>query len=344
MPYDVGELRKRMQQQVGGKQSDPDEFRPKKAESTTEAILYRFYILPYFMAGETIKGGVAEKGMSNFYIQHGAHWLNNKQYQCPRIWDGTRCDICNIGFDLLREEKDENKRKAILSTWMPSTYYMVNIYFPAIDVNPEELRGRVKFFNAPKTCFDQWQAALMRENMGRDDDPKAYGAFFDENAAFMFQLEVLKHGKNNSYKTSKFIANGGKPSPMFVGADGKAHPEGIAKLLALRNNLWNKVRVPDINEIQRIAKSMLDGDDANAAPTNNFDKEDTVVAESKPQQTSPKTSSPKASAPDVLSNEVPLDEVVDTPVTTAAKSTAAVGGAGVGTDEIDALLQQLGEE
>lgn len=341
MPYDVSELRKRIQEQSGGRQVDPDEFKPKKAESTTDPLTYRFFVLPFFMSGEPIKGGPAKKSMTNFYIQHGTHWLMNKPYGCPRIWDGTRCEVCNIGFDLLREEKNEDKRKKILSDWMPSTYYAVNAFFPRIDINPEELRGRVKFFNAPKTCFDTWQTALMRENMGREDDPKAFGAFFDENAAFLFQLEVVKFGKNNSYKTSKFIVPpGGKAVPIVVGEDGKAHTEAISKLLAARCDLWAKVRTPDPVEIQRVAKLILEGDDSHQSGSGqqNFDKDETPVTP--PPVT--ESRKPTAPAPDVLSNEVPFVE--STKPKSEPKSEPVAAGSGTSNDEIAALLEQLGED
>lgn len=329
MPYDVAALRKQMQQQLG-KGADPDEFKPKKAESTTDPVLYRFFILPPFSAGDTLKGGAATKSMPNFYIAHGSHWLSNKVYPCPRVWDSTKCEICNIGFDLLREEKNDIKRKEILSQWMPSTYYAVNIYFPAVDVNPEELRGKVKFFNAPKTCFDQWQAALMRENHGRDDDPKAFGVFFDESAAYLFQLEVVKHGKNNSYKSSKFVVQpGGKPVPMVRKADGSVHEEGLAVLLAARHNLWNKVREPNAVECAKIAKILLDGDDSadSSAGHTGFDQDEVKA----PVVT-------RTAKEDALANEAPLVEaVVTNAVASASKSDD------VSSDEIDALLQQLGE-
>ena len=45
MAYDINEMRKKLSQMTG-RMSDPDEFRPKKNESTTEPIKYRFFVLP----------------------------------------------------------------------------------------------------------------------------------------------------------------------------------------------------------------------------------------------------------------------------------------------------------
>ncbi len=274
MPYDVEAIRKRLKQSMGGKFNDPDQFRPDNAKSATEPLKYRFFILPPLMKGDKLKSGIVEQTMDQFFIAHADHWIHNKPTPCPRVWDNSDCPICSEGFDLLKDETDEDTRRAIVKQWMPTTYYMVNIYFTKWEGNPEDLRGRVKFYNAPKTCFDIWTAALLRDDKGDEDEPQAHGVFFDENAAFLFQLESLKQGKNNSYKTSKFITTDGIPIPM-IGKKGQPNESNIAKLLTLRHNLWDKIEVPTEEKIQRAFRIMSDGDDDDD-DDGGFDDDETV--------------------------------------------------------------------
>jgi len=274
MPYDVEAIRKRLKQSMGGKFNDPDQFRPDNAKSATEPLKYRFFVLPPLMKGDVLKSGTVENTMDQFFIAHADHWIHNKPTPCPRVWDNSDCPICTEGFDLLKDETDEETRRAIVKQWMPTTYYMVNVYFTKWEGNPEDLRGRVKFYNAPKTCFDIWTAALLRDDKGDEDEPQAHGVFFDENAAFLFQLESLKQGKNNSYKTSKFITTDGIPIPM-IGKKGEPNEKNIAKLLTLRHNLWDKIEVPTEEKIQRAFRIMSDGDDDDD-DDGGFDDDETV--------------------------------------------------------------------
>jgi len=274
MAYDVEAIRKRLKQSIGGKFNDPDQFRPDSAKSTSEPIKYRFFILPPLSEGDALKTGIIGRTMDQFFIQHADHWFNNRPTPCPRMWDNKDCPICQYGFDLLREEKDENARRDIIKNWMPTTYFLVNIYFPKWDGNPEELRGKVKFYNASKTCFDQWTAALLRDDKGDDEEPQAHGIFFDENAAFLYQLEVLRQGRSNSYKTSKFVTSDGIPVPM-VGKRGEPNLKGIDTLLKLRHNLWEKVEAADDDKIQRLYKVMTEGDVNNGGDAG-FDDDETV--------------------------------------------------------------------
>lgn len=354
MSYDVAAIREKLKKQMSGKFTDPDEFRPPKAESS-EPIKFRFFILPPLFKGDKIKSGVVDKTMEQFFVTHGNHWINDKPHPCPRIWDGTDCDICQTGFDLLKEEKDEDKRKAIVKAWMPSAYYMVNIYFTSSSVNPEELRGKVKFFNAPKTCFDIWTSTLLKDDAGDADDPTAFGVFFDENSAFQFQLEVAKNGRNNSYKTSKFIANGGEPTPMLKDKD------KLAKLLEMRHNLFAKIEMPDPAKIKKLASAMLDGDDSD----DGFDEDEASDKKATQTKAAAKIESAKAEKPktspkkevieedeDMLVDESPLvDEepkAKKKPETkkpeTKKVAEEVVDDEEEDNDELNALLEQLKED
>lgn len=306
MTYDVEAIRKRLKQSMGGKFSDPDAFRPETAKSTNDPIKYRFFILPPLMEGDELKSGTVAKGMDQFFICHADHWFNNRPTPCPRMWDNSDCPICQFGFDLLRDEKDDDKRTSIIKTWMPTTYYLVNIYFTKWDGNPEDLRGKVKTYNAPKTLFDQWSSVLMRDDKGDPEEPQAHGVFFDENAAFLFQLEVLRHGRANSYKTSKFITSDGEPIPM-VGKRGEPNEKGIAALLKLRHNLWTKVEAPVADKVKKLYNMMADGDDS-ASPSDEaggFDDDETV-SEAKKE---PKKDKEKDSKDAKKSKDQPKDKV-----------------------------------
>jgi hypothetical protein len=311
MPYDVESIRKRLKKSMGGKFNDPDQFRPDNAKSTTEPLKYRFFILPPLIEGDELKTGVVGKTMDQFFIQHADHWVNSKPTPCPRVWDNEDCPICQFGFDLLREQKDENKRRDIVQVWMPSTYYMVNIFFTKWEGNPEELRGRVKFYNAPKTCFDIWTAALLRDDKGDEDEPQAHGVFFDESAAFQFQLESLKQGRNNSYKTSKFVTTDGIPIPM-LGKKGSPNEAGIAKLLKLRHNLWDKIQVPDMDKVKRVYRIMIDADDEEE-DGGGFDDDETIdeAKEDKEDKKESKAKSKSKSGKKDQKKKEPEDDVVD---------------------------------
>jgi hypothetical protein len=369
MAYDVDAIRKKLKQSQAGKFVDPDEFKPEKAKSSTEPVRYRFFVLPPFGEGETLKSGTTKRGMEQFFVQHANHWVNDRPHPCPRVWDGTECPVCQMGFDLLRDEKDEDRRRAIIKQWMPTTYYAVNIYFPAWKHNPEELRGRVKWYNAPKTCFDIWSATLMKEDAGDPEEPEAFGVFFDETCGFLFQLDVLKHGRQNSYKTSKFLGQQGKGVPMIKNQDGSANETQIAKLLRMRHNLFDKLEEPDLAKINRLYRVMAEGDDEDDE-SGGFDKDETADKpknESKPPKTEkPKTESKKAEEPeeedvvthladdddemvdtgpvddddegkggDALADEAPLEE---------KKTSGGDDDDDVSSDEIESLLNQLADD
>ena len=380
MSYNVDQIRKNLQKATGGRKNDPDEFRPGKAQNSRDAIKYRFFILPPLHENDTLKSGVVKKSMENFFIAHGQHWINERPHPCPRVWDGSDCTICSYGFDLLRECKEKNfskeKKEQIRKQWMPTTYFMVNILFTGWKNNPEELRGKIRYYNAPKTCMDKWEATILKDDKGDDEDPDAYGVFFDENAAFCFELAVLKEGITNSYKTSAFIKNQGIAVPMVRTPEGVANKKAIDSLLKSRVNLWDKIEVPDPRKIQSLANSMINGDDNDTnATAGGFDADENT--ETKPEnikkgtskaaekastvsdkqksskssqiQTEAKKTSEKASSKETaetsasdLDDEIPFtDDTVETtenPNTTLESSDDDING-----DDISELLSQLDE-
>ena len=336
--YDINAIRAKLKKTMSGKFNDPDEFKPEKANSTTEPIKYRFFILPPLFKGDELKSGVVERSMEQFFISHANHWIHDKPHPCPRVWDGGTCKVCQFGFELLKEDKyrqDEVARREVIRQYMPTQYNMVNIYFTSWKGNPEDLRGKVRFFNASKTLFDQWTSTLMKEDSGDPDDPQAHGIFFDENAGFVYELQNLKQGRQNSYKTSKFLANGGKPTPML---DDKAM---LPKLLKLRHNLWEKIEVPDEAKITQIFNTLVHGDDSEHED-GGFDKNESAAPASDPVE---KVTARKKTKAKVEPEEVEANVLADeAPLKEEKVAVAAPADDDDDDDDIDSLLSQLEDD
>lgn len=344
--YDIDQIRKNLKNAVGGKFSDPDEFRPEKAKSQSEPIKYRFFVLPPLREGEVLKSGPVKKSMDNFYIQHAQHWVNDRPHACPRVYDGSHCALCDYGFALHRECKEKrlgDERKAQINRqWMPTTYHMVNIYFTNWKGNPEELRGKVKYYNAPKTCVDKWIATLLKDDKGDDEDPNAFGVFFDENAAFCFELSVLKEGKTNGYKTSGFLKNNGVPIPIAVNADMTPDAKTIQAILKNRVDLWSKIEVPDEEKVKRLASSLISGDDSeeSSSQSSGFDVEE--QEQSAPEM--PKPAKPVVARQTVLEDEVPFEEEKEDPKPVAkpkVQKTLVKQEEDIDEEDINDLINQL---
>jgi hypothetical protein len=342
--YDLDAIRNKLKTQMQGRRSDPDEFKPAKAEANAEPIKYRFFILPPFDAGEMIRGGAAKHGMENqFFIQHANHWIDNKPYACPRVWDGTDCPFCSFGFDLLKDEKvknDQGRRTKVVKDWMPNQQFMMNIYFMDSKVNPEDLRDRVMFFNAPKTVIDVCSACLMREESQIDpESPEAWGVFFDESAAYPFELQVFKKGQNNSYEKSKFLT-----SKYAIARDANHAPdqEKIKKILSLRHDLFAKIEMPDLKKLQSVFDLRVNGDDSGAdKAAGGFDDDETFsgkkdAGDGKKQVAKTTTTKVETAPPatDVLDEERPLPKT----------QTQAAPAASTADDDVAALMSQLEED
>ena len=213
-----------------------------------------------------------------------------------------------MGFELLKEEKengnDKDRRTKIIKTWLSQESYAVNIYFPNIADNPEEYRGKVLWFDAMKTCFDQWYAAINRDDAGKDKtDPEAYGVFYDPEHAYLYKLEISKQGENNSYKTSKFLANIGA-HPMARLKDGKPDLAKIELILSQRHDLFTKVEEPSPSKLRLVYNKMV-GNTENVVE----ESENTIPAEL------PTTASAEAedTMPTELEENVDLEVPVEEP-------------------------------
>jgi hypothetical protein len=256
MSYNLEEMRSKVRKQLQKNFTDPDEFRVPKVKPGEE-MQYRFFILGPYSAGDKVKQGVATHSMdSGFYVNFGMHYGNAKPpFACPRICYGEECPFCNHAFELYKVAgEDKTARSLIRQEWMPAQYFVVNIFFPAGQKNPAELENRVMFYKAPKTVLDIWFKALENDGPGDAADPQAYGAFFDERSAFMFQLHVKHKGQNNSYENSRFLANGGVPCAM-------SNDDGINLILSSRHDLSSKLDRPDISAIHKQFDSLINGSD-----------------------------------------------------------------------------------
>ena len=294
--YDIESIRRKLKQSMDGRKTDPDEFRPKKVEGA-EKLIYRYFVLPPLVKGDKVKEGFASQDMEQFFVAHGAHWINNKPTHCPRCYLGQNeeCQMCQFGFDLMKDEPNKDKRTAIAKDWMPNNQYFSNIYFPPLKINPEELRGRVMFYNAPKTVMDIYEQCLNRNAPTEEElaalielmkessgvEPEAHGVFFDECAAFPFQLEVKKQGRGNNYEGSKFIGkNAGKIGPIPIARipDGDADMKAITRILSLRHDPFVKIEKPDPLKLAKIFKQLTEGDDAPSSGSG-FDEDETTASD-----------------------------------------------------------------
>lgn len=271
-------LKKMRERMKGGKKfkRDPNEWRPEKA-SPGESLVYKFRVLPPLEKGDTCASGTASRTMDYWCNSVGTHWIDNRPHECPRVHDEEECPVCKLGFDLMKEEDDPKVRSAIAKKYLPQEKYVVNIYFDERDKTiPEELRGTVKWWAAPKSVLDIWEAAMMREDDGGDPDrPQAFGPFwltgveeFDNNqGGYTFMLEVERQGEWNSYKTSRFLAN--TLRPLAQDAEGNPDSEKIQDILDRRHDLYSKFRAREMDKLNEIT-ARLKGEE----PPSGFDSDD----------------------------------------------------------------------
>jgi len=310
--YDIHKIRNQVREKVG-KKKDPTEFRPPKAEDGQPAIQFRFFVLPPFAEGDELATGPATQGMEEFFIRNGSHYLDNKRLGCPRVINDDECPICQHGFDLMKETEVKDQRRDIAKRLLPGTYYMVNIYFPNIDKNPEELRGQVRWYNCPKTVFDIWEDCLYRDDDGGDpQEPLPFGVFYDEEEAYLFRLEVVKQGQANSYTKSKFFLTESLQAVPIGGKAGHPDHKKIIEILSKRHDLFDKV--PDVSaaDIEGVARNLTgDGDDSSSG----FDADETqdkkVVKERKTKKKSGLKPAVSESSASTKTKVKPVDDVDD---------------------------------
>lgn len=291
----LAEVRKKMAAKSGGRQRDPNEFRPTQVGAGKE-MKWKFIVLPGLAAGEPCVGGKASKDMDLWMVPVGTHWINGKPSECPRVHDGEDCPMCTTGFELLRDTEDQNQRRELIKLYMPRTAWAVNIYFPPFANNPEELRGKVMWYQLPKTAYDVMAKTLDRNaSENSEEDPKAYGFFYLPDESYVFQLEAHHKGGYNEYTQSKFLA--ATRGPIIKKADGTPDMEKIQEILNKRHDLFTKFAPRNAAALEKIVKQLVNPAAAEAAEAD----ADELLTEEAPKteikKEAPKTEAKKAEAP-----------------------------------------------
>lgn len=298
-------VRERMLKKKGGRRRDPTEWRAPNLAAGKELKL-KGYVLPPLSKGDVCDGGTAENDMEGlFFVRVGDHWINKKPHPCPRVYDNEECEYCQLGFDLMQETDDKDAKREIAKQYLPTTKYAVNMYYPNVKTNPEELRGQTKWYAVPSTIFDKFDECINRDDAGDDKhDPQPFGLFYDEENAYAFQIHITKNGQYNDYKSSKFLVT--SLGPIADSA------EEIEQILASRHDLPSKFPARTAENkatLQRLVKEILedDGDDGDgdggfdtdeqtqeSAPPSKEEKPKPKPAAKKEEKTEKKSSKKKA--------------------------------------------------
>ena len=270
---ELDKVRAAMRAKKGKFVADAAEFKPEKAKAG-ETLQWTFFILP------------PTDNMYLWFYSHGYHYINNKRLECPRLHDGEVCDICQYGFSLMSETDVKEERSKIAKNLLPQQKYAVNIYFPAIDANPTELRDKVMWFSLTKTLYEMCESVIGRDDAGNGMEPEPFGIFYDVNNAYPFILKATKKGDWNDFSTSKFI---NKPQPITKKGEDK-----INEILSGRHDIPSKFAARDMAAINEIAEKLNGGimnmNELNKA--NNKDSKDDKAedkASTKTAPTPPKT-------------------------------------------------------
>lgn len=232
---------------------DPHEWRPKYKDDEEQE--FRVIVLPPLLEGDKCldKDGEPIKCKDDWdfwYFQHGHHFIKKQRLQCPRQHSGDDCPMCDVGFDLMRDVDDKKQKSAIAREWLSSEQHAVNILFTNHKINPEELRGQVKWWNMPSKIWLQCEAALDRkeEDAGDEEDPKPYGMFFDPDNAFPVKVILNEKAGYNNYDGSALL---GKSSPISKNED------EIENILSKRNDIPSKFDEPDIEALTKVVEDKL---------------------------------------------------------------------------------------
>lgn len=258
LEYDLEAIRNKMKKKKGGLR-DPNEWRADKAKDTT--LKWKFFILP------------PVDSMDLWYYEHGAHFIDNKVIECPRIHDDDNCPLCQYGFDLMKETNDKAERSTIARNYLASSRYAVNIYFPSIKDISSDLRGKVMWFSMPQSVYQMCEEVIMKDPPGDDEvDPDPYGVFFDPNNAIPFLLQAKKKGDYNSYESSRFI---NKKTPIAKSKD------KIEEILDMRHDIPSLFSERDVDKLQEIVDKLtgnksvsVKSDTAKKEPKNNGDEDE----------------------------------------------------------------------
>lgn len=292
----LDKVRKRLKEQRGGYQKDPNEWRPPKV-GEGDTWKAKAFVLPPVQKGDKVSSGVATATMDELlpFIQVGDHWVNKKKYPCPRVYDGDKCPLCEFGFELFTDTTDKQTRRKISQKYLPRTYQAVNLYFPDISSNPEDLRGRVVYTSLSKTIADVLDACLNRDDDGGDpDEPLPFGIFWDPDECYPLSIKIKHKGGYNDYSQTKLLP---KLQPLADDAD------KVEEILAQRHDLVAKFperTEENLKTLTKIVDQVVNGagddddDDDDDDGDSGFDSDETdesdETTEEKPEKAKAKTS------------------------------------------------------
>ncbi len=255
----LDKMRSKQKEQSGSR--DPSEWRPEKVKPG-ETKEYRGFILPPLSAGDTTSTGPAKTDWNGSWnVPHGHHFVNGKKFECPRVHvEQESCPMCETGFDLMRETQDKAVKSALAKEWLARQGWGVNIYFEDVKSNPEELRGKVKWWSIPKAVHDRSAKVLEATGPGDspEDDPQAFGLFCDPDAAFPLKIVVVEKSDYNNYDSCAFI---GRARPI---ADSQ---EKITAILAQRHDIPSKFFARDLSLLNKLVADKAGVVTTTPAPT-----------------------------------------------------------------------------
>lgn len=260
----LAKIRAKLNKTEGSKANDPFRFTVPALAKGVDKSWY-FIVLPPLQKGDTVQGGKkATKGMDDLpYVKVGNHWLahEKKLLECPRVTSNEKCDLCALGFSLMEGVDDPAQRAAIREQYLSREQHLVNVYFPPIEGQPEEVKGKVMWFPiTQRKIYSKFRECLERDKpAGVSLKKQAYGIFWphndetNENMCYIYEVHATnKIGtKYNDYDGSDFLVDTRGPIDNFI-------PEGMTYqyILDQRHDLASKFREPDAAKIQQAVEDI----------------------------------------------------------------------------------------
>jgi hypothetical protein len=289
------ELLKRMrkkQDERTSRRRDPDQFSPPQIKDNSKSVFY-FRVLPELHKGDKCAGGLCEIDNDLWYYENGAHWYQKERFECPRVHDGRECSLCQLGFDLMESAPDKAAKTQIAQKYLSRQGFAVNVYFLDVKTNPEELRGKVKWFNLPITLWRKMDECISSDDAGDEIDQKAHGIFYHPyEGGYTFKLIAQKKGDWNDYSESSFLPK--SFSPLMVASD-KNDPDDktIEEILSKRIVLQTRFGERSVEKLHMLVKKIENikagvEDDAEEIDPDDEAAEAPVGSSSKSQQSQSK--------------------------------------------------------
>jgi hypothetical protein len=312
----LAKIRAQVNRNEGTRINDPHKFTPSSLRPKEEKSWY-FIVLPGVEKGDDVNGGKkAVRGMDGLpYIKTAQHWLEHekKLLECPRVMLKEKCAMCDTGFSLLDGVEDQAQRSAIRDKFLPRENVVINAYFPPIDGQPDELKGKVMWFPVgQRKVYNKFFECLNRDKPASGSLKKqAYGIFWpfndaesgQENVCYIYEIHATRKAgtKYNDYDGSDFLVESRGPITNFIPSS-----TTYQEILAQRHDLWSKYREPDGARIQAAANDIVkkigepvtsddadSGGDAPAEPATVTEKHDVRLSMTK----QPEPATPAATAP-----------------------------------------------